>query len=85
MRKQPHIGSTWLSATTLLGLGATLGAANVAGCGAATAIRPRTAPATDAAMQVPAFTLPSTLGGTLSFADVSQKSATALIFYRGFW
>jgi hypothetical protein len=64
----------------LLGAASALGAV---GCGAATAIRPKTAPA--AAMVVPDFTLPSTLGGELAFADVMQRSATVLVFYRGFW
>ena len=65
-----------------MGAVATLAAA---GCGAVTAIRPQTTPAPTTAMVVPAFTLPSTLGGELAFAEVSQRSATVLVFYRGFW
>lgn len=66
-------------------LGAMAGTLGAAGCGAATAIRPQTTPASATAMVVPAFTLPSTLGGELAFAEVSQRSATVLVFYRGFW
>ncbi len=75
-------GATRLS---LLGVVTATGAVSAAGCGAATAIRPKTAPASVALLQVPDVTLPSTLGGTLAFAEVMQKSATVLVFYRGFW
>ena len=75
-------GAAWLG---VLGVVGSVGAGVGAGCGAATAIRPQTAPAPAAAMIVPDFTLPSTLGGELAFAEVTQKSAVALVFYRGFW
>lgn len=82
--KRMVTANTLRGAASLRLLGA-LGAMSAAGCGAATAIRPKTAPAAAAAMVVPEFTLPSTLGGELAFADVMQRSATVLVFYRGFW
>ncbi len=70
---------------SLLGAVMATGALSMAGCGGATAIRPKTAPASTAVTKVPDFTLPSSLGGELAFAEVMQKSATVLVFYRGFW
>ncbi len=75
----------WLAMLGAVGTVGMVGVGTGAGCGAATAIRPQTAPAAAAAMVVPNFALPSTRGGELRFAEVTQKSAVALVFYRGFW
>jgi len=74
--------SVWFG---VLGAVGCVGVGSAAGCAVATAIRPQTTPAPAAALVVADFRLPSTLGGELVFAEVTQKSAVALVFYRGFW
>jgi hypothetical protein len=56
------------------------------GCGV-TAIRPKVTATSNAGelSKIPAFSLPSSLGGALAISDVTARSAAVLVFYRGFW